>query len=224
MCALVCDLSPKAECVPDFTCENERGPFVREVENRDEKWLGDKIYGSNFAGFSPSADSWGSQGTGKCMYIKAWRNQGYKCDIDKSHIRSIKWDYKRMQRRKVQQTMRDYKVNTFQMNNSIFQFGLTPIQFVVYSYLKYCAGNRCACSIKLQTIASVCECSRSSVKRALNVLRVRGFIDIKGGAQKLRGKGHRQTCNRYYCLDSSEWKAPIERWPMRSKSCSPHNQ
>ena len=55
--------------------------------------------------------------------------------------------------------MRDYKTNTFQMNNSIFQFGLTPIQFVVYS------------------------CLRSSVKRALNVLRDRGFIDIKGGAQ-----------------------------------------
>ena len=120
--------------------------------------------------------------------------------------------------------MRDYKANAFQMDRSIFQFGLTPIQFVVYSYLKCYAGNRCACSIKLQTIASVCECSRSSVKRALNVLRDRGFIDIKGGAQKLRGKGHRQTCNRYYCLDSSEWKPPIERWPMRSKSCSPHTQ
>ena len=65
--------------------------------------------------------------------------------------------------------MRDYKANTFQMDSSIFRFGLTPIQFVVYSYLIYCAGNRCACSIKLQTIASVCECSRSSVKRALNV-------------------------------------------------------
>ena len=120
--------------------------------------------------------------------------------------------------------MRDYKANTFQMDSSIFRFGLTPIQFVVYSYLKYCAGNRCACSIKLQTIASVCECSRSSVKRALNVLRDREFIDIKGGAQKLRGKGYRQTCNRYYCLDSSERKPPIERWAMRSKSCSPHNQ
>ena len=102
--------------------------------------------------------------------------------------------------------MQDYKANPFQMNNSIFQFGLTPIQFVVYSYLKYCAGDRCACSIKLQTIASVCECSRSSVKHALNVLRDRGFIDIKVGAQKLHGKGHRQTCNRYYLLATSEWK------------------
>ena len=37
MCALVCDLSPKGECVPAFGSESERGPFVREVENRDEK-------------------------------------------------------------------------------------------------------------------------------------------------------------------------------------------
>ena len=40
VCALVCDFSPKAEGVPAFACESERGPFVREVENRDEKWFG----------------------------------------------------------------------------------------------------------------------------------------------------------------------------------------
>ena len=40
MWAVVCDFSPKAECVPTFARESERGPFVREVENRDEKWLG----------------------------------------------------------------------------------------------------------------------------------------------------------------------------------------
>ena len=67
MCAVVCDLSPKAECVLAFTHESERGPFVREVEKRDEKRLGDKIYGSSFAGFFSSADSGGSQRTGKCM-------------------------------------------------------------------------------------------------------------------------------------------------------------
>ena len=71
----MCDLSPKAECVPAFTRESERGAFVREVEKRDEKRLGDKIYGDNFAGFSSSADSGGSQRTGKCMYIKARRNK-----------------------------------------------------------------------------------------------------------------------------------------------------
>ena len=34
VCALVCDLSPRAECVPTFTRESERGPFVGEVEKR----------------------------------------------------------------------------------------------------------------------------------------------------------------------------------------------
>ncbi len=72
----MCDLSRKAECVPTFGNESEREPFVREVKKRNEERLGDKIYGGNFAGFSSSADSGGSQRTGKCMYIKAWRNQG----------------------------------------------------------------------------------------------------------------------------------------------------
>ena len=44
VCALVCDLSPKAECVPAFTRESERVPFVREVENRDEKRLGTALW------------------------------------------------------------------------------------------------------------------------------------------------------------------------------------
>ena len=35
--AAVCDLSLKAECVPAFARESERGPFVREVENRNKK-------------------------------------------------------------------------------------------------------------------------------------------------------------------------------------------
>ena len=37
--AAVCDSSPKAECVPTFTRESERGAFVREVEKYDEKWF-----------------------------------------------------------------------------------------------------------------------------------------------------------------------------------------
>ena len=34
----MCHLSPKAECVPAFTRESERRPFVGEVEKRDERW------------------------------------------------------------------------------------------------------------------------------------------------------------------------------------------
>ena len=38
--AAVCDPSPKAESVPAFTRESERGPFVREAEKCDEMRLG----------------------------------------------------------------------------------------------------------------------------------------------------------------------------------------
>ena len=31
VCALACDFSRRAECVPTFVCESERGPFVPEV-------------------------------------------------------------------------------------------------------------------------------------------------------------------------------------------------
>ena len=40
VCALVCDFSPKAECVPAFARESKRGAFVGEIENRDEKRFG----------------------------------------------------------------------------------------------------------------------------------------------------------------------------------------
>ena len=39
----MCDLSPKAECVPIFTHESECGLFVREVEKRDEKRFGTEL-------------------------------------------------------------------------------------------------------------------------------------------------------------------------------------
>ena len=57
----MCDPVGKGECVPAFTRESKRGPFVREVKKRDEKRLGDKIYGSSFARFFPSAGVEGSQ-------------------------------------------------------------------------------------------------------------------------------------------------------------------
>ncbi len=96
----------------------------------------------------------------------------------------------------------------FQMNAALFRCGLTPIQFTVYSYLKSCCGGRNACTVNIRTMAALCNCSRSSVKRALHELRERGFIDIKGDAQRLRNGGHRCACNRYYLLDQSEWKGP----------------
>ena len=42
--AAVCDLYQNAECVPTFTRESERGPFVREAEKRDEKRFGTALW------------------------------------------------------------------------------------------------------------------------------------------------------------------------------------
>ena len=44
VCALVCDPVGEGECVPAFARESERGPFVQEVENRDEKWFGTALW------------------------------------------------------------------------------------------------------------------------------------------------------------------------------------
>ena len=41
--AVVCGPVGEGECVPAFACESERGPFVGEVENWDEKRLGIKF-------------------------------------------------------------------------------------------------------------------------------------------------------------------------------------
>ena len=49
----MCDLSPKAECVPAFARENERGPFVREVEKRNEERLGIKFMAVALPNFLP---------------------------------------------------------------------------------------------------------------------------------------------------------------------------
>ena len=38
MWAVVCDPSPKAECVSAFARESKRRPFVSEVEKHDERW------------------------------------------------------------------------------------------------------------------------------------------------------------------------------------------
>ena len=85
VCRCVRSFEQSRVCKPAFACKSERGPFVREVEKQDEKRLGDKIYGSSFARFFSSAGVEGSQRTGKCMYIKAWRNIRYFAGGTKPH-------------------------------------------------------------------------------------------------------------------------------------------
>ena len=48
----MCDLSPRAECVPAFVNESERGLFASEVEKRDEERLGIKFMAAVSPDFS----------------------------------------------------------------------------------------------------------------------------------------------------------------------------
>ena len=94
----------------------------------------------------------------------------------------------------------------FELDSAIFCCGLTPQEFAVYSYLKFCAGSRGACKVKVNTIAINCKCSASSVRRALKELREHGFLNVRADAQQLKNGKTRQTCNRYYLPDASEWR------------------
>ena len=76
VCPCVRSFFERRVCIPAFGCESKRGAFVREVEKVRYETVLDRVCDGNSAGFSPSADSGGSQRTGKCMYIKAWQNQG----------------------------------------------------------------------------------------------------------------------------------------------------
>ena len=96
----------------------------------------------------------------------------------------------------------------FRLSTTVFHYGLTPYELAVYSYLASCAGSRNACQARIRTIANTCGCSESIARRTLHELQAKGFIDIKGNVQMLKNDGHRQTCNRYYLLDRSEWQPP----------------
>ena len=47
------------------------------------------------------------------------------------------------------------------MNAVLFHYGLTPIQFTVYSYLKFCFGSRDTCMINIRTVAAVLGVNRA---------------------------------------------------------------
>ena len=100
-----------------------------------------------------------------------------------------------------------YGDRNFQMSTMIFHYGLTPYE-PIYGYLASCAGSRNACQARIRTIANAYGCSESTARRTLHELQAKDFIDIKGNAQMLKNGSHRQTCNRYYLLDRSEWQMP----------------
>ena len=88
-----------------------------------------------------------------------------------------------------------YKLKGFFLPNHIFDFGLTPGAFCVYSYLCRCRnvkdGNVCFPSYR--AIAAACSVSKRTVSNALCQLESLGLIH-----RQKRYHGRRQTSNLYF--------------------------
>ena len=72
----------------------------------------------------------------------------------------------------------------FRMPNKIFDLGLTPIQFTLYSYLVSCAGSSTICWPSLKTICAKTGIGLTAVQDHLKVLEKRQIIQI--GKRKTR--------------------------------------
>ena len=94
-----------------------------------------------------------------------------------------------------------YGERFYQMSNVIFCYGLTPIQFFVYSYLVCCTGQKDVCWPSMRTIALHCGCSENAVQSAVKALVDRKFI--RKAETKRCSKNGRwlQGNNHYYILD-----------------------
>ena len=72
----------------------------------------------------------------------------------------------------------------FRLPNSIFDLGLTPIQYTLYSYLVSCAGSSTICWPSLKNISAKTGIGLTAVQDHLKVLEKRQIIQI--GKRKTR--------------------------------------
>ena len=86
----------------------------------------------------------------------------------------------------------------YQMDTRVFDQGLRPIPFAVYSYLVSCAGSRGSCYPSVRTIAGKCRCSESAARDALRTLEDRGLIRREYGYRENRYGLRQQTSNTYH--------------------------
>ena len=94
--------------------------------------------------------------------------------------------------------MRKYQAPTkefFRLPNNIFNLGLTPIQFMLYSYLVSCVGSKGHCWPSQNTISSKTGIGTTSVQDHLKVLEKRKIIEIS----KRRSRSGRRN-NEYTLL------------------------
>ena len=86
----------------------------------------------------------------------------------------------------------------YQVDARIFELGLKPIPFAVYSYLVFCAGRKRNCFPAMRTIAKKCSCSESAARAAVNELETLGLITKEYGYRENRYGVRQQTSNTYH--------------------------
>ena len=96
------------------------------------------------------------------------------------------------------------KLGYYRMPHRIFQLGLTPIQFTVYSYLVSCTGQNTVCWLSYKTIAENCGISRHAAIQAIDALIQKRLIN-KIPTTRRNVHGHARTSNNEYMIhDLSE--------------------
>ena len=99
----------------------------------------------------------------------------------------------------------------FKLSNALFCYHLTPIQFVVYSFLVSSAGQKGMCWPSMKTIAANCGCSVNAAREAIRVLEQLGFIRRVKRYQDRPNGSVRQTSNAYYILEPPPLSASRSR-------------
>ena len=96
------------------------------------------------------------------------------------------------------------RLGYYRMPHRIFQHGLTPIQFTVYSYLVSCTGQNAVCWPSYKTIAEACGISRNAAIQAIEFLIQKRLIDkIPTTRRNVQGRT-RTSNNEYRIHDLSE--------------------
>ena len=85
------------------------------------------------------------------------------------------------------------------MPHRIFELGLTPIQFTVYSYLVSCLGQRDVCWPSYKTISEACGISRNAAIQAIESLIQKRLID-KIPTTRRNAHGRTRTGNNEYVI------------------------
>ena len=87
----------------------------------------------------------------------------------------------------------------YRMPHRIFQLGLTPIPFTVYSYLVSCTGQNSVCWPSYKTISKACGISRNAAIQAIDALVQKRLID-KIPTTRRNAHGRTRTSNNEYLI------------------------